>query len=85
MTIATATTARFVGFARSPIVDLAPAVLRVVEDLHDADLDLVLADGLADAYDAADMALALVRLLSEPAPAALDAHDLDGPAARLAE
>ena len=35
---------------------LAPLVLglRDVEDLHDADLDLVLADRLADAYDAAD-------------------------------
>jgi len=85
MTIATATTARFVASAHSATVDLATAALRDVEDLHDADLDLVLADGLADAYDAVDMAIALARLLSEPAPAALDAHDLDGPAARLAE
>ena len=80
MTIVAATSARFVAFPHS-----APVVLRDVEDLHDADLDLVLADGLADAYDAVDMAIALARLLSEPAPAALDAHDLDGPAARLAE
>jgi hypothetical protein len=84
MTIATATTARFVGFAHSAIVDLAP-VLRDVEELHDADLDLVLADKLADAYDAADMAIALARLLGAPAPAALDAHDLDARAARLAD
>jgi DNA-binding NtrC family response regulator len=55
-----------------------------VEDLHDADLDLVLADKLADAYDAADMAIALARLLGEPAPAALVAHDLGARAARLA-
>jgi hypothetical protein len=80
MTIAAATTVRFVAFAHS-----APVVLRDVEDLHDADLDLVLADELADAYDAADMALALARLLGAPAPAALDAHDLDPRAARLAD
>jgi hypothetical protein len=84
MTIATATTARFVGFADSAIIDLGPVVLRDIEDLHDADLDLVLADKLADAYDAADMAIALARLLGAPAPAALDAHDLDARAARLA-
>jgi hypothetical protein len=80
MTIAAATTARFVAFAHS-----APVVLRDVEDLHDADLDLVLADELADAYDAADVAIGLARLLGEPAPAALDAHDLDARAARLAD
>jgi hypothetical protein len=80
MTIAAATTARFVAFTHS-----APVVLRDVEDLHDADLDLVLADELAGAYDAADVAIALARLLGEPAPAALDAHDLDARAARLAD
>jgi hypothetical protein len=80
MTIAVATTARFVAFAHS-----APVVLRDVDDLHDADLNLVLADKLADAYDAADMAIALARLLGAPAPAALDAHDLDPRAARLAD
>jgi len=85
MTIATATTARFVGFAHSAIIDLAPVVLRDVEELHDADLDLVLADKLADAYDAADMAIGLARLLGAPAPAALDAHALDARAARLAD
>jgi hypothetical protein len=85
MTIATATTARFVGFAHSAIVDLTPVVLCDVEELHDADLDLVLADKLADAYDAADMAIALARLLGAPAPAALDAHALDARAALLAD
>ena len=85
MTIAAAPTARFVASPQAAIVDLAPVVLRDVDDLHPADLDLVLADRLADAYDAADMALALARLLGEPSPAVLDAHDLDGRAARLAE
>ena len=80
MTIAAATTARFVAFAHS-----APVVLRDVEDLHDADLDLVLADELAGAYAAADVAIALARLLGEPAPAALDAHDLDARAVGLAD
>ena len=84
MTIATATTARFVGFAHSAIVDLTPVVLCDVEELHDADLDLVLADKLADAYDAADVAIALARLLGVPAPAALAAHDLGSEAAQLA-
>jgi hypothetical protein len=80
MTTAAASTARSVAFAHT-----APVVLSDIEDLHDADLDLVLADKLADAYDAADMAMALARLLGEPAPAALDAHDLDPRAARLAD
>jgi len=92
MTIATTTdglartvarTARFMAFADAAPVLVAPAVLRDVEDLHDADLDLVLADSLADGYDAGDVANALVRLLGD-APAALAAHDLRGGAARLA-
>src|SRR6478735_6976348 len=61
MTIATTTdglarTARFVAFPDAAPVLLAPVVLTDVDDLHDADFDLVLADQLADAYDAADMA-----------------------------
>lgn len=84
MTIAVAQSARFVAFERSTIVDLAPVALRDVEDLHDADLDLVLADKLADAYDAADLAIALAHLLGRPGPAALVAHDLDAGAAQLA-
>jgi hypothetical protein len=88
MTIATTTdglagTARFVAFADAAPVLVAPAVLRDVEDLHDGDLDLVLADKLADGYDAADVASALARLLGDT-PAALTAHDLGGGAARLA-
>jgi hypothetical protein len=90
MTNAVAQSARFVAFGHSTIVDLAPLVdsapivLRDVEDLHDADLDLVLADKLADAYDAADVAIALARLLGAPGPAALVAHDLGAQAAELA-
>ena len=83
MTIAVDRTARFVAFPDSAPVVLGPVVLRDVEDLHDADLDLVLADRLADAYDAADVATALARLL-DGAPAALTAHDLGDRAARLA-
>jgi hypothetical protein len=85
MTNATLTnTVRFVASEHST-VDLAPIALRDVEDLHFADFDLVLADTLADAYDAADVATALARLLGEPAPAALAAHDLGATAAHLAD
>jgi hypothetical protein len=70
--------ARFVAFE-----DSAPIVLRDVEDLYDADQDAVLADRLADAYTAADMAMALARLVGLPGPAALEAHDLGSDAARL--
>jgi hypothetical protein len=87
MTIATTTdglarTARFVAFPDAAPVLLAPVVMHDVDDLHDADLDLVLGDALADAYDAADMANALARLLGET-PAALTAHDFGDRAARL--
>jgi hypothetical protein len=85
MTIAIATTARFVAHTHAATVDLARVVLRDVEDLHDADQELLLADKLADAYDAADMAIALARLLGAPAPSALDAHALDARAALLAD
>lgn len=89
MTIATTTdgparTARFVAFSDAAPVLVGPVVLRDVEDLHDADLDLVLADKLADSYDAADVATALAWLLGG-APAALTAHDLSDEAARLAD
>ena len=87
MTIATTTdgldrTARFVAFPDSAPMLLAPVVLHDVDDLDDADFDLVLADKLADAYNAADMANALARLLGET-PAALTAHDFGDRAARL--
>jgi hypothetical protein len=79
MTTATAPSARFLAFEHS-----APIVLRDVEDLHDADLDGVLADRLADGYRAADVAAALAHLVGQPGPAALVAHDLDPEAALLA-
>ena len=50
--------------------------LRDVEDLHDRDLDDVLADGLADRYDALVMATALAQLVGESGPVAMLAHDL---------
>ena len=78
-----AQSARFVASEHST-VDLAPIALRDVDDLHFADFDLVLADKLADAYDAADVAVALARLLGEPAGTALVAHDLGAQAERLA-
>ena len=76
--------ARFVAFEHSVVVDLAPIVLWDVEDLHDADLDLVLGDRIADAYNAADVANALARLLGAPATTALEAHGLAVRAAELA-
>jgi hypothetical protein len=83
MTIAVDRTARFMAFPDAAPVLLAPVVLHDIDDLHEADLDLVLADKLADAYDAADIALALARLLGET-PAALTSHDFGDRAARLA-
>jgi hypothetical protein len=70
---------RFVAF-----VDTAPVELRDIEDLHDVDLDGVLADRLADGYAPARSASALARLVGDPGRAALLAHDLGGRAARLA-
>ena len=57
----------------------APVLLRDVDDLHDADLDGVLADLLpygVSATQAADAAAALAELIGATAPAALAAHDL---------
>jgi hypothetical protein len=53
-----------------------PFALRDVEDLHDADLDNVFADGLADRYDAAVIAMALAQLVGDSGPVAMLAHDL---------
>ncbi|HEY0560979.1 MAG TPA: hypothetical protein VGD03_11880 [Frankiaceae bacterium] len=50
--------------------------LRDVEELHDADLDNVLADRLADRYDALVMAAALAQLVGESGPVAMLVHDL---------
>ena len=57
----------------------APVLLRDVDDLHDADLEAVLADQLGygvSATQAADAAAALAELIGATAPAALAAHDL---------
>jgi hypothetical protein len=53
-----------------------PFVLRDVDDLYDADLDDVLADGLADRYDAVVIAAALAQLVGHSGPVAMLAHDL---------
>ena len=72
-----ATTPRGIDFVerRRP----APVLLRDVDDLHDTDLDGVLADQLAygvSAAQAADAAATLAELIGATAPAALAAHDL---------
>jgi hypothetical protein len=53
-----------------------PFVLRDVEDLHDADLDNVLADALTDRFDAVVVAAALAQLVGRSGPVAMLAHDL---------
>jgi len=58
-------------------------LLRDVEDLHEADLDLLLADRLAESADALRAVVAAATLAREvTAPAALVAHEL-GAGARL--
>jgi hypothetical protein len=61
-----------------------PVVLRDVEDLHDADLDRVLTDRLADGEDHGEVAAALARLVAQAGPAAALVHDLGARAAALA-
>jgi len=78
METAVALPARFVAYP-----DAAPMVLRDVEDLHDADLDLVLADRLADSMGATDVASALAELVLHPGSAML-VHDLAASSALLA-
>ena len=78
METAVALPARFVAYP-----DAAPIVLRDVEDLHDADLDLVLADRLADSLGATDVASALAELVLRPGSAML-VHDLAASSALLA-
>ena len=69
---------RFVAYP-----DAAPIVLRDIEDLHDADLDLVLADRLADSLGATNAASALAELVLRPGSAML-VHDLGASSALLA-
>lgn len=60
-----------------------PVLLRDVDDLHDADLDGLLADQIAVSVSAAqaeDAARALAELIAATGPAALLAHDLTPPA-----
>ncbi len=61
-----------------------PFLLRDVEDLHDADLDHVLADALADAGLAVASAGALAALVDGPRADAVLAHRLSARALHLA-
>ena len=69
-----------------PAASSAPAVfLRDIEDLHDADLDRVLADRLAESADGLRAAVAAAELARQiRQPAALRAHVLGASASRLA-
>jgi hypothetical protein len=66
LTDRTAQSARFVAFAHSTVVDLAPIALRDVEDLHFEDFDLVVAHLLGEPAPAAlvahDLGAAAARL-----------------------
>ncbi|RBY97845.1 hypothetical protein DQ237_02760 [Blastococcus sp. TF02-8] len=76
--------------ARNAVVDSATAtgqgvLLRDIEDLHDADLDLLMADRLAESAVALRAAVAAATLALEVAgPAALVAHSFGSGARRLA-
>jgi hypothetical protein len=65
--------------------DDAPYALSDVHDLHDSDLDGVVADWLAegDAAGAAAAAAIVARLVSSPGSAAPGAHDLGAEATGL--
>ena len=70
---------------RTPAAEGAAVFMRDIEDLHDADLDLVLADRLAESADALQAAVAAAALTREVArPNALRAHVLSSTARRLA-
>ena len=78
METAVATPARFAA-------DVAvPFPLRDVDDLHDADLDAVLADRLVDAGLATASAGELVDLVGRSAPTAISAHTFGARALGLA-
>jgi hypothetical protein len=69
----------------TPAQDLnTPFALRDVEDLHDADLDGVLADVLLDAGVAVASAVALADLAGRPGQDAVLAHTLSARALFLA-
>jgi hypothetical protein len=70
--------------ARPAAEAAVPFSLRDVEDLHDADLDGVLADRLLDTGVAVASASALADLVGRPAHAALFAHTLSTRALLLA-
>ena len=72
---------------RTVTAPVGPAVvLRDVEDLHDADLDLLLADRLAESADALRAAAAAATLARQvTGPAALAAHAFGPTARRLTE
>ena len=55
-----------------------PLLVVVVEDLHDGDLQQVLADGLDYADGAVAAATALAALIVSSVPDALAAHELEG-------
>lgn len=74
METAVALPARFAAF-----LDAAPVVLRDVEDLHDADLDALLAERLEPVAVASELA----QLVQRPG-SALMVHDLGAAAALLA-
>jgi hypothetical protein len=78
METALATPARFAA------QDVVPFVLRDVEDLHDADLDGVLADRLLDAGVAVASSSVLADLVRRPGPVAMFAHTLSARALVLA-
>ncbi|TYP90616.1 hypothetical protein [Blastococcus xanthinilyticus] len=70
---------------RTPASDGGAVFLRDIEDLHDADLDLILADRLAESADALRAAVAAAGLAREVArPDALRAHVFGAAARRLA-
>ncbi|MDK3256409.1 hypothetical protein [Blastococcus capsensis] len=63
----------------------APVLLRDIEDLHDADLDQVMADRLAESADVLRAVVAATELSVQVAvPDALRAHSLGAVARRLA-
>jgi hypothetical protein len=70
---------------RNAVTDGGAVFLRDIDDLHDADLDQLLADRLAESADALRAAVAAAELARQVArPAALRSHALGAAARRLA-